>query len=162
MNHSEKLDQYAAAMVKAQTEMGCVPMNAKNDKYGKYADLQACVEYAKPFLVRNGLTVQQFAEPSEPNTIAVRTVVMHESGQYFSGVLVLPYGGKQRKNHKTGEMEVLEPGPQDAGGAYTYARRYGYCMAIGLVADKDDDGNAAQDWQSQPNDKNSNPLEGIL
>ena len=36
--------------------------------------------------------------------------------------------------------------PQGQGSAVTYARRYSYCAALGIVADEDDDGQAA----SQP------------
>jgi hypothetical protein len=33
--------------------------------------------------------------------------------------------------------------PQDMGSAMTYAKRYGLCMALGIAAEDDDDGNMA-------------------
>ena len=39
---------------------------------------------------------------------------------------------------------VREPGPQALGSGLTYARRYALTLAVGLAADDDDDGNAAE------------------
>jgi hypothetical protein len=160
---SEELDKWGEAMTAFHGEMECVPMNAKNPQFNsKYADLQACIEYAKPILHKHGLHVTQPAEASEPGTIAVRTTVMHTSGQFWSSVIVMPYVGKQRTNKKTGELETLEAGPQDAGSAYTYCRRYAYCSAVGIVADKDDDGNHAQSLTQKPKSTGNDELEDLI
>ena len=39
-------------------------------------------------------------------------------------------------------MHLVKSDPQSQGSAVTYARRYSYMAALGLVADEDDDGNS--------------------
>lgn len=43
----------------------------------------------------------------------------------------------------------LNGSSQDNGSEFTYAKRYSLCAALGIVADEDDDGKAAQDAQEQ-------------
>ena len=58
----------------------------------------------------------------------VETVLAHESGEWISGELLLP---------------LTKADAQGVGSAITYGRRYGLAAIVGIVADEDDDGNAA-------------------
>jgi hypothetical protein len=62
------------------------------------------------------------------NTVIVETILTHTSGQWIQSELALP---------------LLKADPQGVGSAITYGRRYGLAAIIGIVADVDDDGNAA-------------------
>jgi hypothetical protein len=53
---------------------------------------------------------------------------MHKSGEWIDGVLLIP---------------AAQVSPQGFGSAMSYARRYALSAIIGVVADDDDDGNAA-------------------
>jgi hypothetical protein len=56
------------------------------------------------------------------------TLALHKSGEYIGGTCSIPL---DRDN------------AQGYGSAATYARRYGVCAIISIVAEDDDDGNAA-------------------
>ena len=62
------------------------------------------------------------------NTLIVETILIHESGQWVQSELCLP---------------LAKADPQGVGSAMTYGRRYGLAAIVGIVADADDDGNAA-------------------
>lgn len=73
----------------------------------------------------NGLSVTQLVE--EDNS--VMSVLMHSSGQWIASKIRIPA--------KDGSDA------QAIGSAITYAKRYGYCAILGIVADDDDDANIA-------------------
>lgn len=126
----------SAALVAFQAEVGTVAKDAANPFFkSTYADLPAVKAAAQPILAKHGLGVVQ-----EPGYITVAdkiydtlvTTVFHEAASGINGgfrsVMVL----KPVKND-----------PQAQGSAITYARRYAFMAVLGLVADNDDDGNAA-------------------
>lgn len=88
----------------------------------KYADLSACVEAASPQLKAHGLAVTQIVSDGK-----LITLLTHKSGQWFRSEL--PIG-------QATDYQAL-------GSAITYLKRYSYCAILGIVADTDDDANAA-------------------
>lgn len=88
----------------------------------KYADLSACVEAAAPMLKAHGLAVTQLV-----SNHTLHTLLTHKSGQWFRSEL--PIG-------QVSDYQAL-------GSAITYLKRYSYCAILGIVADTDDDANAA-------------------
>lgn len=119
------------AMVAFQAEVGTVAKDADNPFFkSKYADLPAVKAAAQPFMSKHGLAVTQ-----KPSYIVVAdkvvdtliTEVVHKSGQRDASVMALKNTSKA----------------QEQGSAITYARRYAFMSVLGLVADDDDDGNAA-------------------
>ncbi|CPS10200.1 ERF family protein [Mycobacteroides abscessus] len=122
----------AEALVAAQSEFGVIAKDTANPFFkSKYADLPAVMREAQPVLAKHGLAVSQ--QPSYVNADGkvydtLKTVVIHESGEQISSTMVL---------------HPVKNDPQAHGSAITYARRYAYMAALGLVADVDDDGNAA-------------------
>ncbi len=133
MNKSESIKNLAAALCKAQGEMGGATKDANNPFFkSKYADLGAVVAAIKGPFADNGLSYSQFPV-SEGDKVGVETILMHESGEWMSDVLLLP---------------MTKPDPQKAGSAITYARRYAL-QAIAGIPSEDDDGNAASQSSNQ-------------
>ena len=111
MNKSEEIKDLAAALCKAQSEMSGAKKKAANPFFkSKYANLEEIINCAKDALSDNGLSISQ-SPFAEEGTAGVTTLLMHNSGQWLEGKLLL----KCTKND-----------PQGLGSAITYARRYAY------------------------------------
>lgn len=134
METSESVVELFKALVKAQSEFSVIPKGADNPFFkSKYAALPDVVQAATPILSRNGLAVTQLV--TNINGIdGLTTVLLHESGQFISS---------------TAPLHLVKNDPQGHGSAITYMRRYAYMSILGLVADEDDDGNAASYSSSQ-------------
>lgn len=91
----------------------------------KYADLFACAEAAAPVLKENGLAVSQII-----CNWTLITLLTHKSGQWIKSELPISLTGDSV------DYQAL-------GSAITYIKRYSYCAILGIVADADDDVNAA-------------------
>ena len=91
----------------------------------KYADLSACAEAAAPALKENGLAVSQII-----CNWTLITLLTHKSGQWIKSELPISLPGNSV------DYRAL-------GSAITYIKRYSYCAILGIVADADDDANAA-------------------
>jgi ERF superfamily len=133
MKHSDQVNEIAKALCKAQLEMGAASKSSVNPHFkSKYAALPEVMDVAK-VLNKHGLAYVQPTR-SEGGNVTVETVLIHgESGQWLSGELTL-----------TPQQNT----PQGVGSAVTYGRRFALCSLVGIVADEDDDGNAAS--QRQP------------
>lgn len=128
MEHSDQLNEIAAALCKAQTKLEGAKRDSSNPFFkSKYADLASVWEACKPVLSENGLSVTQFCLPSDGNTVNLTTMLLHSSGQFISGTMTMPLG---------------KADPQGYGSAMTYARRYGLAAIVG-VCPEDDDGEGA-------------------
>ena len=123
---SEQINELATALVKAQAEFGAVPKGSINPFFkSKYASLPDVVAHATPVLTKNGLAVSQFISDGDTLT----TYLLHTSGQFIAHTM---------------SLHLVKDDPQAQGSAVTYARRYAYLSACGLVADEDDDANATR------------------
>lgn len=129
MERSEQLDKLAPALCKAQSELKSARKEATNPHLrSKYADLGNVWDACRETLAKYELAVVQTFEPAPEGKMALRTTLLHSSGQYLSGVC---------------EMPLAKLDPQTFGAASTYARRYGLSALLGIVADEDDDGHSA-------------------
>ena len=141
MNKSDHIDQLAKALSAVQKQVKPVAFNAVNPFLkNKYADLGAVIEACKQALCDNGFAVTQLA--TNDGGIGVETVLMHESGQWISSTISLPLGDEKGKSLA-----------QVAGSIITYLRRYALAAIVGLYADEDGDGNAANQQQSSSTQK---------
>ena len=119
------MKELAKALCSFQKEMKPVVFDMTNTYFkSKYATLSAIVSAAVPILTKYGLSVTQVLVDDG----AVRTALLHESGEFIEGTL---------------RIEPAKKDPQGVGSAITYARRYSYASILGIVSDEDDDGNAA-------------------
>lgn len=129
------MENISKALVALQSEMGTVDKSATNPFFkSAYAPLPEVMKTAQPLLAKHKLAVL-LPLTNLNGESAIKTIIIHESG----------------------EMMEFDPLPlmlskQDAqgqGSAITYARRYAIMSVLGMVADDDDDGNAA----SKPTEK---------
>ena len=96
MNKSEQVDKLAAALCKAQAEMGGAVKDAKNPFFkSSYADLTSVIKAIKEPFANNGLSYSQFPVTSEGGGgIGVVTILLHSSGQWIESEFYLPLAKK--------------------------------------------------------------------
>lgn len=125
---SPEIGELAKALATAHKDFKPVKKDAENPYFkSKYADLANVIEATSDALSKNGLALIQ--SPRLVNSrIAVTTLLAHSSGQWVRDELELP---------------LAKFDAQGAGSAITYARRYAYQSIVGVAAEADDDGNAA-------------------
>jgi hypothetical protein len=149
--HSPELDQLASALAAAQAEFTAIPKGSENPFFqSRYAGLPAVVASASPVLAKHGLAVSQlmgYQDSMDGGYDTLTIWVLHQSGQFIAETMRLRPVGKTDKDGNR-----LPPDPQAQGSATTYARRYSYMGALGLVADQDDDGNRGSGKGSVPVD----------
>ena len=128
MEQSESIAKLTAALITASGKFAPLVPDKVNPHFrSKYASLNQCIAVSYPALAEHGLIVTQWMEPGPDDTLACTTQLQHTSGEWQRSTLYLP---------------MAKADPQGAGSAITYARRYGYCAALCLAPDEDDDGNA--------------------
>ena len=117
------------ALAKAQGEMGNAKFNKVNPHFrNKYADLSSIMDACKKPLNDNGLSILQIIQSDASGQMYLITRLAHVSGEFIEGSFFL----RTEKNTIQG-----------LGSALTYARRYCLSALLGIVADSDDDGEAA-------------------
>jgi hypothetical protein len=132
------LDKLAPALVGLQADLMPVAKTADNPFFkSSYAPLTEVMKSVQPLLAKHKLAVSQWVTYLDGGQSALRTILIHESGQTIEDVQPLL---------------LSKQDPQGQGSAITYARRYGVMAVLGIVADEDDDGNAA----SHPRGASSN------
>lgn len=129
MQHSEQIDQIAPALVAVQKAMKPAVKDATNPHFkSKYADLAAIWDACREPLNANGIFAGQNVT-GDDRTVAVSTRLVHISGQWIEfGPLVIPLNKQDA---------------QAVGSGVSYGKRYSLGAALGIVAEDDDDGNAA-------------------
>lgn len=137
MQHSESLTKLAAALAKAQGEMENAAKSSDNPFFrSKYADLAEIINTARPVLAKHGLSIVQIPG-FDGTTVSLENILLHESGEWISGIAGAPMPVMTTKDGRE-----LPPSPQGIGSAVTYMRRYSMA-ALCMIAQEDDDGNAA-------------------
>lgn len=129
MIRSESITKIAPALVKVQALIASAEKSAVNPHLkNKYANLGDVMAAVKPALETNKLMFMQTPVESDDGKLHLETLIIHESGEYIGGVLVMP---------------LPKQDPQGYGSALTYAKRYHLSSILGVNQD-DDDGNAAR------------------
>jgi len=137
MKTSETISEIAKALVKMQGSMTPAKKGSINPFFkSSYADLVSIWAAIRDPLMEHGLCVVQNAQTLDEG-VSVSTRIIHTSGEFMEfGPLVMPVSKKDA---------------QAVGSAISYAKRYSLGAALGIVAEKDDDGNKAV--KSAPNPK---------
>ena len=123
------------AFIKAQAEFETIQFDKENPHFhSKYASLSAVLKATLPALNKYGISLMS---PTQVvgEEIFVDTWLIH-NGLIFA-----------RAQWPVGKVGTP---PQQLGSALTYARRYTIQSVLGVVADDDDDGNAAQGKADAP------------
>lgn len=150
--HENIIDALAAA----QGEFGEITKNCEAEvitksgakyKY-KYADLGHVLAATRPILAKHGLAVSWVYRSGDKSGEVV-TRLLHRSGDLESVIPVYSEGGT---------LSAM----QSLGSAITYAKRYGLCGLIGVVAEDDDDGAGAgtppkQEPRREPQQRQQRP-----
>jgi hypothetical protein len=128
MRTSDSIEELATALAKAQGKIEAAPKDSANPFFkSHYADLASVWGACRIPLSENGLAIVQSAD-SQEGFVDITTRLIHSSGQWIEGTL---------------RLIPTKSDPQGFGSAITYGRRYGLSAIVGIVADEDDDGNAA-------------------
>jgi len=117
-----------SALVKVQAVLEGAKKTAANPHFkSKYATLEDVWDACRKPLTDHGLGVTQLLLGDADGNVGVTTRLFHESGESIESTLYL---------------KPDRAGPQAAGSAITYARRYGLMAIVGL-SPTDDDAEAA-------------------
>ena len=120
-----KLD---AALAKAQGEIEAAAKDSVNPHFkNRYADIAAVWAAIRPAMAKHGISVTQWPVHAEDGRLHIVTRLAH-AGEWIRAHFSIP---------------VTKQDPQGYGSSITYARRFALAAAVGVVADEDDDGNAA-------------------
>ena len=135
MRTSEHINEVAAALADAQGALKPAVKDAVNPAYrSKYADLAAVWDAVHAALPAHGLAIVQELT-NENGGVAVTTRITHKSGQWIElGPFTVP---------------LAKQDAHGVGSAASYAKRYALSAAVGVVAEEDDDGNAAAQGDSR-------------
>lgn len=132
---SDTIKELATALGKAQAQLKPAIKDSTNPHFkSKYADLGAIWDACRKALPEHGLSVVQMPTDSTEGRVALTTVLMHSSGEYIG---------------TTYSTRLQQDSAQGVGSALTYLRRYALASMVGIVADEDDDGNAASQPQQR-------------
>jgi hypothetical protein len=135
MQHSEQIGDLALALSSAQAIIKA-PTKGKTASLGtysyKYADLADVIDCYREPLSKHGLAIAQTMR-LEDGHIILATRLLHKSGQWLESDYPVTAYSK----------------PQEQGSAITYARRYAVTALLGIAAEDDDDGAAAQAGESK-------------
>lgn len=116
----------AAALIKFQADLPDVNLDATNPHFNsRFASLPGITKVVLPKLAEHGLSFTAGGEYVDGH-YGLSATLLHESGEERSGF-----------------FPIIATDPQKIGSAITYARRYLLASLTGIVADADDDGNAA-------------------
>ena len=148
MDELRPMGELVKALVAFQKECPKLTFDKKvsTGRYSfEYVTLGKIVNETKPLLAQHGLAISQIPSiSSDDKKIAVKTIVMHTSGELMSDTfeMLIPTKGGS-------------PTPQDYGSGISYAKRYAYASTLSLVTEEDTDGHSpAEIYQGTTEDKN--------
>lgn len=141
-----KLD---AALAKAQGEIEAAAKDSVNPHFkNRYADIAAVWAAIRPAMAKHGISVTQWPVHAEDGRLHIVTRLAH-AGEWIRAHFSIP---------------VTKQDPQGYGSSITYARRFALAAAVGVVADEDDDGNAASARpaaRQEPKPEPAKPVEAL-
>ncbi len=132
---SEKINEIAGALAKAQMEMTSATKDCVNPHYrSKYADINSLLLSCRPILAKHGIAICQIPEMTDKGVVLTSGLYHESSGQWFEGIMPITI--------KTGGNNDL----QALGSCISYLRRYCLAAMVGIASD-DDDGNEGKAYQ---------------
>lgn len=123
-NNASKLAQ---ALIKFQAELPDITLDAENPHFrSKFASLPNITRVVLPKLAALGIAFVATPRVTEEGTFVMEASLIHESGE-----------------RESASFPITATDPQKIGSSVSYFRRYALASLTGIVADADDDGNAA-------------------
>ncbi len=139
---SPSITNLAKALLAAQEQIGPVTKDATNPFLkNRYASLAAVLDAVRRPLLDNGILLVQRVVPSDSNTAAVETRLLHSSGEWIAGVTTIPLPEAE-------EGSKVNMG-QAVGSAISYARRYGLMAMLSMAAVDEDTDNEVRTQPQQ-------------
>ena len=136
MKMSEQLTNLGKALAGFNAEVQKVAQDARNPQFrSKYVTLDALIDATKPILQKHGLSVLQFPLTSDDGKTGVKSMLLHESGEFIESDALFMQPVRMVKG---GTYEIA-PDPQAAGSTISYLRRYSYQAILNLSTGEDDD-----------------------
>lgn len=133
---SEQLTNLGKALAGFNAEVQKVAQDARNPQFrSKYVTLDALIDATKPILQKHGLSVLQFPLTSDDGKTGVKSMLLHESGEFIESDALFMQPVRMVKG---GSYEIA-PDPQAAGSTISYLRRYSYQAILNLSTGEDDD-----------------------
>lgn len=132
----------AAALVKAQAKFKAV-RKAGTGNYGSYAKFDDLVDDTRDILAEHGLAISQWPSHDGEGHPTLTTYLIHESGEMMTDSMLLLLG---------------KTDPAGQGSGITYARRYAWQAILGIAAEADDDGEAAQPAPARNTRRRNEPV----
>jgi len=115
-------------LLEVQKELSHAKADAVNPHFkSSYVKFEDLWDYAKDALNKKDIMIQQVSHESDVGA-CIETVLYGHGDSLSTGKMV---------------VRADKPTAQAFGSAVTYAKRYSLSMALGIGADKDDDGNSA-------------------
>ena len=125
----------ADALAAAQAELTDPAKDSVNPHFkSRYADLATVLKTVRPVLSKHGISVTQTTRVEDDGRVLLVTRLHWHDEEIVGYYPVIPQQNT----------------PQGFGSAMTYARRYTLQAIVGVAADEDDDGNAADAKPSAP------------
>lgn len=170
---SQEIGKITTALVSAQAKFERAKKDRDNTFFkSSYADLASVMDACVSALVANGLAIVQ-PTVSVAGEVYLLTRLMHASGEWLQASFPLstldavksalltsqPETTSGGLSATSDEKKKKQPGVQALGSEITYLRRYCLAALLGIAAEEDDDGDAAQQHQnSRPTPPRSNGL----
>jgi len=135
---------FNASFVRAQARMDVVIKNAKSE-HGKFADLEAVLEMARPIYTSEGFAVTFYEgfssvlHPLKDGYIRMNADIMHSGGHTKTVTADVPIDDKGPQG------KVIKTSTHATGSSFSYGRRYLNCMIWNIATGDDDDGNMGKD-----------------
>lgn len=115
------------ALAAFQADLPEIGLDAENPHFrSKFASLANITKETFPKLAEQGLSFSMGSFVNEHGVLVLDAHLMHETGE-----------------SRSMQIPTTENNPQKLGSFFSYMRRYSLSSLTGVVADEDDDGNAA-------------------
>ena len=129
MKKSEEISELAKALSETQKDLKDVYKGTAGYGYN-YATLDRVYDEVRPKMTANGLSLtHEKSFNREQNTIELRSMLLHTSGQWIEYYGSLPFVAMKQMNDY-----------QASGSGFTYLERYQTSAIFGITSDEDNDG----------------------
>lgn len=133
MEQSNTIVEISKALVEFQGKVSKIAKNAKNPFFkSNYVTLDKLIDETRKPLTECGLSVVQIPTSNEKGEVGVKTMIVHESGEFITSDPIF--------------LKPVKQDPQAMGSCISYARRYSYQAVLNLNTGEDDDANLATHW----------------
>lgn len=124
---SDDISDISKRLIEFHTKIKSIEKDQSNAFFkNKYATLDSILSTIRPVLAECGLSILQFPIQANDHGVAIKTILMSESGQYIES-----------------DSMAITPGKLESqlfGSIITYSRRYSLSSILALSFEEDDDG----------------------